>query len=374
MIWLIIFINREDQEILMLTMSLDPMRQLASRVIRQCLRVRKGEKVLVEASHLDDLTLPEFLALECVDVGAYPVMVVRPETVLHSKLVGWRPEDMEQVPPHISSIYNNCDVRVSVYSFFWPSWWQDIDEKKRAALDKTNQRLTDIIVKRKVRNLNISVPTEKAARERGLNYPQLLDDFIRAVNIDYEDMRKLANRLRRKLETCTEIRIESDDGTNLTFSVEGRTFLIEDGVISDEDIKQGVHYAEIPTGELFVAPIEDSAEGKAVFPNVPNIGKLELLFRGGKVVEAKGERYEIFWKRVEQATGEKDRIAEFAIGLNPGVSISNEKALGSIHIAIGKNNHIGGRNESSLHWDMVMHKPTIKANRKLIMKRGRLIL
>ena len=349
------------------------MRQLASRVIRQCLRVRKEEKVLVEALHLDDLTLPEFLTLECVDVGAYPVFVVRPETVLHSKLVGWQPEDLEHIPSHDSSIYSNCDVRVSVYSCFLPSWWQDIDEKKRAALDKTKQMLTDIIVKRKVRNLNISVPTERVARERRLNYSQLLDDFIRAVNVDYEDMRKLANRLRRKLEKCTEIRIESYEGTNLTFSIEGRTLLIEDGVISDEDIKQGVHYAEIPTGELFVAPVEDSAEGKAVFPNVSGIGRLELLFRGGKVVETRGERYEIFWKRLEQATGEKDRIAEFAIGLNPGVPNSNEKALGSIHIAIGKNTHIGGRNKSSLHWDMVMPKPTIKANKKLIMKRGHIL-
>jgi len=354
-------------------MSLDRMRQLASRVIRQCLRVRKGENVLVEALDLDDLTLPEFLSLECVDVGAYPVLVLRPETVLRAKLVGWQPEDIEHIPSHDLSMYSNCDVRVSVYSCFYPSWWQSIDEKRRAALDKANQMGTDIIVKRKVRNLNISVPTERVARERGLNYPQLLDDFIRAVNIDYEDMRKLAKRLRQKLEKCTEIWIESDEGTGLTFSIEGRTFLIEDGVIDEEDIKQGVHYAEIPDGELFVAPVEDSAEGKAVFPNVPNIGRLELLFRGGKVVEARGERCEFFWERLEQATGEKDRIAEFAIGLNSGVPNGNEKALGSIHIAIGKNNHIGGKNESSLHWDMVMPRPTIKADGKLIMEKGHIL-
>lgn len=68
------------------------------------------------------------------------------------------------------------------------------------------------------------------------------------------------------------------------------------------------------------------------------------------MVEAKGEKPEVFWKRIEQATGDRDRIAEFAIGLNPGVPSRSEKALGSIHIAIGKNNHIGGRNENSLHW------------------------
>jgi leucyl aminopeptidase (aminopeptidase T) len=45
-------------------------------------------------------------------------------------------------------------------------------------------------------------------------------------------------------------------------------------------------------------------------------------------------------------------------------------AIGSIHIAIGKNNHIGGRNESSLYWDMVMPRPTIKADGKLVMEKG----
>ena len=121
--------------------------------------------------------------------------------------------------------------------------------------------------------------------------------------------------------------------------------------------------------EVFIAPIEDSAEGRAVFPDVLG-GRLELTFKGGKVVDARGKNARTFWKRHKQATGERDRIAEFAIGLNPGAPFSDEKALGSIHIAIGKNNHIGGKNESSLHWDMIMPKPTIRGDKSLIMEKG----
>jgi aminopeptidase len=144
---------------------------------------------------------------------------------------------------------------------------------------------------------------------------------------------------------------------------------VEDGVISDGDMAQGIYYAEIPTGEVFVAPVENSAEGKAVFPDVLE-GRLELAFKGGKVIDARSKNVRIFWKRLKQATGERDRIAEFAIGLNPGVPLNDEKALGSIHIAIGKNNHIGGKNESSLHWDMIMPKPTIRVDGSLIMENG----
>lgn len=353
-------------------MFVNDMRELAFRVTRQYLRIKKGEKVLIEAQGLSDLSLPEFLALECIKVGTYPVLVIRPEIILSTLIEEWQPEDLERIPIHISHLLYECDVRISVYSY--PDWWRDIDEKKRAAHEKANQQLTDIALTRKIRNLNIGFPTERTARERGLKFPQLLDEFVRAVNVDYEDMSELANKLRQELEYCKEIRIESDEGTDLSLSIVDRPVFIDDGVISDEDIEKGFHYTEIPTGEVFVAPIEDSAGGKAVFSNIPGIGKLELLFRDGKVVDAKEEGCEIFYERLEHATGDKDKIAEFAVGLNPGVSGDSEKALGSIHIAIGRNSHFGGRNESSLHWDMVIPRPTIMADDNVIIKSGQILL
>ena len=129
----------------------------------------------------------------------------------------------------------------------------------------------------------------------------------------------------------------------------------------------------MPWWEVVTGPVEDSANGKLVFPSLDGFGRIEFKFKNGRVIEANGKKSQAFWKKLKQATGEKDRIAEFAIGLNPGVPDTSEKALGSIHIAIGKNNHIGGKSESSLHWDMIINKPTIKANGKLIMNAGAII-
>lgn len=351
---------------------MDRIQRLAKRVLKQCLRIKRGEKILVEAIHLDDLRLPELLAIQCADLGAHPILVVRPEKVSHLKLLRLKPENLENYPSHDLCIYNNCDARVSCYSSMWPNWWRDIDEEKKAAIDRANLTLTNIAVSGKFRNLNITVPTKWAAKERKLDYCKLLRTFMTSVDVDYEKMSRLANKLKRKLKDAEEILIKSKDGTDIRFSTKGRTFLVEDGVISDEDMRQGIYYAEIPAGEVFIAPVEDSAEGKAIFPDVLE-GRLELVFKGGKVVDARGKDARTFWERLKQATGDRDRIAEFAIGLNPGVPASNEKALGSIHIAIGKNNHIGGKNESSLHWDMIMPKPTIKADKGLIMDKGRVL-
>ncbi len=72
-----------------------------------------------------------------------------------------------------------------------------------------------------------------------------------------------------------------------------------------------------------------------------------------------------FWELLAASSGDKDAIAEFAVGLNPGVTepvgdiALDEKIGGSVHIAIGMNDHFGGRNRSNLHLDLVIMRPTV---------------
>jgi leucyl aminopeptidase (aminopeptidase T) len=78
-----------------------------------------------------------------------------------------------------------------------------------------------------------------------------------------------------------------------------------------------------------------------------------------------------------EAKGEKDRIGEFGIGTNYGIkpvgwSLYDEKALGTAHIAIGRNVHLGGVNEASIHADFVLSKPSIEVDSTLIMKKGKI--
>ena len=53
-----------------------------------------------------------------------------------------------------------------------------------------------------------------------------------------------------------------------------------------------------------------------------------------------------------------------------GLRISDEKALGTVHLAIGNNTHLGGKNKASIHIDFILYKPTVKAGGRLIMKEG----
>lgn len=208
--------------------------------------------------------------------------------------------------------------------------------------------------------------------------------FIDALDIDYNKLREESEKLRKILSEAKEVHIFSEKGTNLTFSITGRTISIDDGIISNQDVKEGTNLGELPTGEVFTTPIENSAHGKAIFES-PTIGSrhtiknLMLRFESGNVVEAKAEEgLDVFKKRLEQATGDKDKIAEFAVGMNPNMSVnyplSNEKARGTVHIAIGKNIHLGGKNQSSIHWDFIMHKPTVFVDEKKIIEQGKLFV
>jgi len=135
---------------------------------------------------------------------------------------------------------------------------------------------------------------------------------------------------------------------------------------------------EIPAGEVYVAPLEDSAYGTLVTDEVRdfNIRKLRMNFEEGRIIDFKAEKGRAsFQNLLEKAQGNKDRIAEFGVGINHGmkpvgIRIYDEKALGTVHIAIGNNTHLGGINEASIHMDFILYKPTIKADNTVVMEKG----
>jgi leucyl aminopeptidase (aminopeptidase T) len=139
----------------------------------------------------------------------------------------------------------------------------------------------------------------------------------------------------------------------------------------------------LPHGEVYIAPLEDSAEGVAVIEKAFFRGrvveKMRLTFWGGRVVgvdapDSAGA--ESFRGVLAASSGDKDRIAEFAIATNPGVTepigyISlDEKIGGSVHIAIGMNDRFGGKNESNLHQDFVILNPTVWFDETVILEKG----
>lgn len=147
-------------------------------------------------------------------------------------------------------------------------------------------------------------------------------------------------------------------------------------------------WGNLPGGETFIAPIEDTANGifvlNGAFKNyiIEPPGYLRLQFENGRLVNVDGTPKEevAFNEILDYARSQGDlfydSLAELGIGVNPGVkeltgnALFDEKCCGTAHIAIGDSSRYGGRYTSSIHEDLISRAPTIWVDGKQILERG----
>jgi len=184
------------------------------------------------------------------------------------------------------------------------------------------------------------------------------------------DLGETARSLLAQLEGAREIRVRAPAGTDLTMRVEGRRFL------SDAFPLEPGTYGNYPGGEVFTAPLEDSAEGVLVADlTVPYTVEglvdepVRLTFARGRVTGIEGGRAaELLRRLVDDAGDGADVIAELGIGFYPdlpprGHVMLDEKAAGTAHVAIGRNTGLyGGVNEAQIHVDCIFSAPEIEVD------------
>jgi aminopeptidase len=191
-------------------------------------------------------------------------------------------------------------------------------------------------------------PCASFAELAGLSLHEYEDLFYAACLRDWPAERARMEPVLERLAGASEVRILGE-GTDLRLSLEGRGGLVDDG------------HANVPGGEVFFSPVEDSLEGEIAF-DVPTgrTRDVRLVFRAGEVVEATAAEGE---ERLAAALATDDgarRAGELGIGCNDGIPrptgnvLFDEKLAGTIHVALGDGfPQIGGRNRSALHWDLV---------------------
>ena len=155
-----------------------------------------------------------------------------------------------------------------------------------------------------------------------------------------------------RLRGARELRIEAE-GTDLTLRVDDRIWVNSDGK------------RNMPSGEVFTGPIEDSATGVVRFtvPSSPRgvaVEDVELTFRDGEVVGARAERGGEYLERTLATDPGARRLGEIGIGTNRGIDrpigaiLFDEKIGGTVHLALGRSYpETGGVNESAVHWDLI---------------------
>jgi aminopeptidase len=202
-------------------------------------------------------------------------------------------------------------------------------------------------------------PTPALAQQAGMSTSDYAWFLECAMLLDRPDpvaaWRELSERqaaLVERLGSAAEIRIEAE-GTDLRLDVSGRTWINSDG------------RRNMPSGEVFTGPVEDSAHGRVRFtvptgPSGIDVAGVELEFRSGQVVDARAERGEAYLRAMLAADGGASRLGELGIGTNRSIDratgdiLLDEKIGGTVHLALGRSYpETGGVNQSAIHWDLI---------------------
>lgn len=198
------------------------------------------------------------------------------------------------------------------------------------------------------------------------------DDPVSEWNKIHDFQENLINRLK----TTKEVHIVAE-GTDLKLNVENRIWLNSDG------------HRNMPSGEVYTGPIEDSANGYIRFDipssvNGVEVQNIDLVFENGKVVQANAEKGNDLLQSLLDTDAGSRYLGELGIGTNYQIQkptkqiLYDEKIGGSIHLAVGQSyKESGGTNESAIHWDMICdlrQDGAIYLDAELFQKNGEFIL
>jgi aminopeptidase len=295
-------------------------------------------------------------------------------------------EALSQLNHLPEAVARHVDAHIFIGENDEPNWAATISDRLLASAP-VRQQLRDIMDERRVRWVYFGWPLPAAARAYHIEPDRFRQIFFNGIRASFTDRTlQLCRHYGEALGGKATVEIRADDGTEWRADIRGRPVLVDDGIISAEDIARGDVGNNIPAGEAFVAPLETSAEGRILFPHVStqsfgDVRNLQLEFREGRIVRfAADEGQEHFQRFLDANTGDKDRIAELGIGCNAGAEytggsiIIDEKIFGTIHVAIGNNTGAyHGVNRASSHLDMIkdMAHGELSVDGKRVMARGR---
>jgi aminopeptidase len=231
-------------------------------------------------------------------------------------------------------------------------------KKRGEAMQDINKLYAERTADGRMRRSLCQFPTLAAAQEADMSLEEYEEFVFRACKLFEPEPKAawLAVRAAQQvwvdyLNRCETVRYVAD-GTDITFSTKGRTWINSDG------------RANMPSGEIYTSPVEDSVNGVVHFsyPCIHGGQAVEgvtLWVKDGYIEKWSAQRGGDYLNKIFQIDGTR-RFGEAAIGANYSIDkmtkniLFDEKIGGTIHMAIGQSYlQAGGKNQSSVHWDMI---------------------
>jgi aminopeptidase len=354
----------------------DVIARWADLLVDYCLKVEQGETIALSAEILGR-PLVEACYKAIVLRGSHPL--VRLELPgLHEFFVQEASDaQLAYVPPSTLFEAQSVSARIRIAADSDTRSMSRVDPRRQAIFERARDPIRQ--ASRRARWVLTQFPTPAYAVDAKMTLPEYESFVTRALFLDRPDPRGAWQELGRRQAGLVEfmsgvrtVRIEADE-TDLTLTVAGRTWINSDGK------------RNMPSGEIFTGPVEDSATGRlrCGFP-VCRDGRelvgISLDFHEGRVVRSEAADGADYLLAMLDLDAGARRLGELGLGLNSGIDrftgsiLYDEKIGGTVHLALGQSYpETGGVNNSALHWDLIVDTRTngrITADGRLVMENG----
>lgn len=320
--------------------KLDPQEELiGSIVMKKCLEVKQGEKVLVLTDTLKEkIEAPIFFEAAKRFTSKVKMAVMKP-TGGHGR------EPLKKAKQLILS----ADIVLAP-----------------TAYSLTHTQIREKATKQGCRFVSMPGITKKT--------------ILRALDIDYEKMSALSKKIAGLLTAASKAELTSPSGTKMFFNLRGRVALADTGIFTNKG-----DFGNLPAGEAFIAPVESKAEGILVYDLLYGEQKLSrpVAFKveKGRITKVCCKTKEALKieKTLNQVGPLAQNIAELGVGTNPQAGFDSgilelEKIYGTVHVALGNNVYFGGEIDVPYHVDGLVVNPILKLDGKKILENNKFLI
>lgn len=314
-------------------------------IVKDCMNVRRGQHVLIVTDDCArSIKISQQVAETCGQEGAEVVMAIMEPRTHHG----------HEPPPSIAEAMQAAEIVFHVADTY------DISH-------------TDAAMRFRETGRKFVVAMAQFAEEY----------YDRDISID--DLKRIKERTDRLAEMLTgagEAQVTTPFGTDIRMSLRERTG------ISLHPLGNSVIIAVPDYAEATISPVEGSTEGTLVVDssvqgwNFLLREPLHLTINSGKVTEVRGpEDYAVRLRELlDMDENASNCAAELGIGTSHTMPADLKGVIwdygtaGTIHVAAGRNNDIGGTTYSLFHKDLLLTRATVLLDDLCVLKDGQLLV
>jgi aminopeptidase len=356
--------------------------KLADILVNYSIGVKPNDWVYVRGSLLAEPLVAEVTRL-VLEAGGNPSVIMSSDSIEENLLRAASNTQLEWISPVEQMLFEQADALISIRATENTRSLTGSDPAKQRIQQNARRGIMETYMRRaaegSLRWVSTQYPCPAYAQDADLSLKDYADFVYQATFADQPDPVAKWQEIHQTqqvwvdwLKGKKQVSVKGPH-VDLSLSIAGRTFVNSDGK------------KNMPSGEIFTGPVEDSVNGwvRFTYPAIRGgreVEGVELVFREGKVVEAHASKNEAYLiSQLDSDPGAR-YLGEFAIGTNYGINrftksiLFDEKIGGTFHMAVGAGYpETGSLNKSSVHWDFICDMRTdseIRVDEELFYRNG----